>query len=1055
MAKDSTEMDDMDISINQRNTDRVSWNSFTSEDSNAQTTLYSPTQFNHTINNSADPKNQLLQNNTYSNSRAPSITSRKHTLLPLSSDQPNEEVLEELPTSSSSSAPPPPATPQTPFETPAVARPSIFSRFMASLPVFAQMRKTIKAAVALLIGTVFIFESKTRAASGSSMLLVPIVVIFYFPVRTIGIQTEAVLLGTLGGFLAALWSLLGTYLASLARDHTNPNPIQIRASVVLAVFLFLGTFVLNLIRMKIHKANFAAVIACIVLSFTMTYGAASAPFVPEITWLFLRPIALAGAISLLVDYLLWPDDSVNNFLGILRKTLGGYNLFFKEHSDAFLSLSADNNGASLPNLNARLQNGVLLMIDCKRAVKREIIYSRISDKDCSALSSVVKNMRISLHGVGLSLIIKNNYLNSDTKNMYFKNFKIPSILEAFSSTVESIQPICSELTDICFKATNQGSGRIGNLHYHARTTLNSILWPFPRLWVSKTGAETQPALHERITSQQIQQVLDRFEIISKSDKAFFKFLELNPADIPRNGPLYLIFLYIHNLKEHASNTVKLLELIESLETKRTHSRFWFPHQTLKKWLFSQAEVGAAVGADIEDYSNGGGNDLARISTRQDGRGDNADNEGDIFQLKTSDGKPSRNQADPDVSAPVTRLQKFFNYLYIFGAWLTDTDTFFAFKTSVGVVLLAIPAWRSQDALWYMNWRGQWTMITLVLWMFPMTGAFLFGLIDRVAGSIVGCIAGIVIWEICQGNPYGMTFVFFIFFLPMYHVFFFVPKYRVGALMTKITALLVVSYEYTYTVDGSTSYDKVWTVAGKRLVMVLVGIIASGILIAIPFPPTSRVELRKNVAHTIRDIGKAFGILCASAIAPLGQRAHPVVVKAFGKLALELRRQVAEERILLHHASYEPPLRGYFPAASYAVLVEKMDNMSDLVINMGSSLHQVRPEWRRNIGSILMKERKEYLSSILTILKLLSSTLSAKTSLPPYMMSPIESRQRFVNLLEKKIMIEPKDLADPSFPSYSAYLMNSLVFVDELQVLLNSIEELVGVENPEEWLMAQA
>lgn len=201
-------------------------------------------------------------------------------------------------------------------------------------------------------------------------------------------------------------------------------------------------------------------------------------------------------------------------------------------------------------------------------------------------------------------------------------------------------------------------------------------------------------------------------------------------------------------------------------------------------------------------------------------------------------------------------------------------------------------------------------------------------------------------------------------------------------MTKITALLVISYEYTYTIDGLTSYDKVWTIAGKRLVMVLIGIAASGILISIPFPPTSRVELRKNVARTIRDIGKAFGILCASAIAPLGQRAHPVVVKAFGKLALELHRQVAEERTLLLHASFEPPLRGYFPAASYAVLVEKMDNMSDLVINMvnmhyflaidfmilthcfyikGSALHQVRPEWRRHIGSILMKERKEYVS----------------------------------------------------------------------------------------------
>jgi hypothetical protein len=53
------------------------------------------------------------------------------------------------------------------------------------------------------------------------------------------------------------------------------------------------------------------------------------------------------------------------------------------------------------------------------------------------------------------------------------------------------------------------------------------------------------------------------------------------------------------------------------------------------------------------------------------------------------------------------------------------------------------------------------------------------------------------------------------------------------------------------------------------------------------------------------------------------------------LLLELRRQVAEEHTLLHHAKYEPPLRGYFPAANYTILVEKMDNVSDLVTNMVS------------------------------------------------------------------------------------------------------------------------
>lgn len=114
---------------------------------------------------------------------------------------------------------------------------------------------------------------------------------------------------------------------------------------------------------------------------------------------------------------------------------------------------------------------------------------------------------------------------------------------------------------------------------------------------------------------------------------------------------------------------------------------------------------------------------------------------------------------------------------------------------------------------------------------------------------------------------------------------------------------------------------------------IIGIAASGILMAIPFPPTGRVELRKEISCTIRDIGKCFGILCASAVSPTGQKAGPHVTKAFGALALELRRQVADERTLLHHASYEPPLRGYFPAASYRTLVEKMDNMSDLVTNM--------------------------------------------------------------------------------------------------------------------------
>ncbi|KAG1069353.1 hypothetical protein G6F42_026263 [Rhizopus arrhizus] len=131
--------------------------------------------------------------------------------------------------------------------------------------------------------------------------------------------------------------------------------------------------------MKVPKANFGTVIACIVLSFTMTYSAGYTPMVPMIMWLFLRPVAVAGAICLAVNYFIWPDDSINNFLGITRKTLAGYNAFFKEHSEAFLSCSQAAQNTSLPSLNARLKNGVLLMIErrLQRTIKNRDQYEKL------------------------------------------------------------------------------------------------------------------------------------------------------------------------------------------------------------------------------------------------------------------------------------------------------------------------------------------------------------------------------------------------------------------------------------------------------------------------------------------------------------------------------------------------------------------------------------------------------------------------------------------------------------------------------------------------------
>ena len=115
-------------------------------------------------------------------------------------------------------------------------------------------------------------------------------------------------------------------------------------------------------------------------------------------------------------------------------------------------------------------------------------------------------------------------------------------------------------------------------------------------------------------------------------------------------------------------------------------------------------------------------------------------------------------------------------------------------------------------------------------------------------------------------------------------------------------------------------------------MIFLGLVSSTILSMIPHPITGRVELRKRLAKTMRDIGRLYGILVASYIVKPGQGPIPTEtqMKQFRKLASDLQRQISDERNLLEHVVYEPPLRGKFPISEYKTITDQVDSMADLV-----------------------------------------------------------------------------------------------------------------------------
>ncbi|KAI9253395.1 hypothetical protein BDA99DRAFT_519655 [Phascolomyces articulosus] len=957
------------------------------------------------------------------------------------------------------------------------------------LPPLENCRKPLKTSLAFLIGIIMTLSNKCREAIGPGSLLICIVLVFYSPSRPLGVVFEDVIFGSLGAIVASAYSLLAMYCASIARDLSDPSPVQPESGGVLAIFLLVAVFLFSVLRLRVPKSTFACINGCIVVAFSLTQSSVVHGFEPSIVWSFMIPIAVGGIIALGISALIWPDDSITNYMNILHKALDGYNVFFKEHAEGLLSITPTDITTTLPTLHDRVQSTILSLIDSKRSVHRDILFSRLNGHDISKITKLVKAMRTPLHGIGVSQIMKQDFMRYSAQSLgdnELHNETIQKQIEQENQDLikelEALKPYFQQLIDGLHDAMEDCITRLLMLHpIPERDNLHSFLWPFPRLWYTHRPNKHRHHFNNKhrpidiplhhIQPDQVEEMVH--ECIRQVDAKMTDMLTTHwHAPLRRYfSGLHLISLYRFCVREYAMTIIELLKFVGETEKLRKGRRLWFPsNKSIRKW-FRDTEAPWSSSVAHSNVNGGGQNEghddpvsdltLVRTHTRHEvSGGDYGAHQEEIHRgaaggafVLSSTGK--RYHRDPDVDAPASRIQKFWYILFRVHRWIRHPNTTFAMKTAIGTVLLAVPVYLENTAEWFIEWRFQWCMIIMMLWMLPSTGMFLYSLLMKTLGTIAGGVLGIVVWEITQGNPYGIGGVLFVVLAILYYQLMYRPTLRMFCVLTIITLLLVVIYEYQYKVGGMAGHDEVWTVAGKRIALVLVGVIAASILSMIPEPHMGRVELRKRLAQTLRDIGRMYGILTSQFIVEYdksNKRPTKEQLKGFSRLAINIRRQLADERVFLNHARFEPPLRGRFPIEVYQIVLEKVDNIADLVMDMSFALKDIDPVWRKRISTTLNKERRRYLASNMTTIKLLSATLAAKMALPPYMISPGEARQQFSQSLNNKVRrLQPEDLTHPSFLRYSTYVVTSGTFVQELQTLLEAVEDLVGVEDPQEWL----
>lgn len=457
---------------------------------------------------------------------------------------------------------------------------------------------------------------------------------------------------------------------------------------------------------------------------------------------------MAAAIALMVDMLLWPDDSITKYMGVLNKSLKEYNSFYQEHTNAFLEPFSKDASITLPTLHARLQNSILTLINCKREVQREVLFNRLSHKDISNITRIVKQMRDPLHGIGLSLISKTDRV-TDIKKPYFASVMDEEPTEykkEFLVHLEEMKKVAQELSDTCVLALGECNDRLMEFSGKPRSLKSTLLWPFPRIFLSDyyksknaTEKEQQEARSQSL-SQRLDQVIAKYHEEQKKSKFFFIEPDSKKFEDRFNSLLQIIYLFQFNLVEHANHLRSLVVLVESIEATRTSRRFWLPRLSLAKWFRSTGvdpHLGTQIGsADSQAHdssndgindmhnANSGGNDdlgLTQTMTRPDLL--NVSDDVELTGLRNTQGTVF--PRDPDVNPPDTAFELVFYNLYKYTRWMKSMEAAFALKTAGGYVLLSLPAFLPQSASWFFAWRGQWATITLMMWMFPMAGMFLF------------------------------------------------------------------------------------------------------------------------------------------------------------------------------------------------------------------------------------------------------------------------------------------------------------------------------------------
>ncbi|GFN10972.1 hypothetical protein AtubIFM54640_007366 [Aspergillus tubingensis] len=442
---------------------------------------------------------------------------------------------------------------------------------------------------------------------------------------------------------------------------------------------------------------------------------------------------------------------------------------------------------------------------------------------------------------------------------------------------------------------------------------------------------------------------------------------------------------------------------------------------------------------------------------------------------------ANNFPDPEHLPPANWFEKGSLALRYLSHIISSEQSIFGFRVAAAAFSVGILAYLRKTQDFFIHQRCIWAMIVIVIGMNPTSGQTMFGFVARIVATAVSLVLSLIVWYIVDEKTPGV--IVFLYLANVFEYYFYVkvPQYFGASVIAIVTLNVIVGYELQVRklgIEVATSngqpYYPIYLFGPYKLAAVAAGCAISFFWVIFPYPITAKTTLRKTLGRGLFVLAKFYSCMHTTIelwlTGELGTTEDDDDIRSATSTLQRTRHKVFKEEMLLlnslrmhsHFSSFEPPIGGKFPRATYDEIISQIQRMLTSMALMAHTTQNMdalstttttnstdnsdnnnNNKWISRLASIALQSSGFKSHKITSLLCHLSASVQNSQPLPPY----LETGDTFPLARELQRIDEEllsiRHVEDPAFSAFVCLEVLRSVVSCSLDDLLRNVKSLVG------------